>query len=322
MSDCSQGDSIAPGSPGGELANGGTSFERGALPVPHAPLNLTASKCSASTAVARVQQGQAVDLILQVRDFNGEAVPLNTPAATPDPGSSSSSSSSPIAARVRLVAKHYTGDVAPVFDVTGAIEPGTIGHVRFSLTPANLAASGMFACQLLVQATDSDALYWATNYWLQVAPSAHLQSRTTLTIGEMRLFLHDECGEQNTLLGDFEFNDSEIANAIHEPIDQFNATNFPITRYTTTTFPREWRFWWKRAAAGHLLRSAARFYLREQLPYTAGDVRIDDKNKYEQYHKMADVLLEEWEKFIVRTKSQLNLGRAWGSLRSPYLLRR
>lgn len=321
MSDCSQGDSIAPGSPGGELAAGGTSFERGTQPVPHAPLNLTTSRCAASTPVVRVQQGQTIDLVLQVRDFNGQPVALNTPAA-PDPGSSSSSSSTPIAARVRLIAKHYTGENLAVFDLDGTIEPGALGFTRFSLLPEHLAMSGMFACQLLVQAVDTEDLYWATNYWLQVAPSAHLQSRTTLTIAEMRLFLHDECGEQNTLLGDFEFNDSEIANAIHEPIDQFNATNYPITRYTTTTFPRQWRYWWKRAAAGHLLRSAARFYLREQLPYTAGDVRIDDKNKYEQYHKMADVLLEEWEKFIIRTKSQVNLDRAYGSLRSPYLLRR
>lgn len=291
---CDQGDvvSVSPMGPDDAVTGGGG--------LTHSAADLTRSKCAGNQPVIQIYQGQPADLTLYCLDRNGAPVSL----ATGGPFHAH------YACKERIVLNRRT------FDVDGTITPSvTTGQVTCSLTPTHTAGAGLFVTQLIIHNEDNQAV-WHTPYWLQINPSIDASNSGPITFAEVRLLLRDVCPEQNLLLQDFEFDDSQIAACITMPIDEFNEKYQPKTTYSTKSFP--YRYHWRRAACGYLLEIAARGYARDHLDYSAGGVQVQDKNKATLYMGLAKDLLNEWRQFVRDTKIEINIEGGFGSLRSAY----
>jgi hypothetical protein len=137
------------------------------------------------------------------------------------------------------------------------------------------------------------------------------------SLAEIRLALRDSDPAGNLWLGTFEWDTAEIAWAIGRPIMEFNEEPPPIDQqYTTVNFP--WRHNWLKAISGYLMRTSADWYRRVHLPYEAGGLAIDDKNKFKEYDARGQELLAEWTRFVRWKKVQLNTDAAYQTLGSFY----
>lgn len=135
------------------------------------------------------------------------------------------------------------------------------------------------------------------------------------TIQEIRIALRDS-GLENSLLGDVEFDDTEILHALARPLRQWNETPPPIAYYDSRSFP--YHEHWLKATMALLMRSAAYWYERNRLATSAGGITVDDRNKMQSYMLMAQGIYKEWEQFIIDKKVSINVARCYGSIGSPY----
>lgn len=142
-------------------------------------------------------------------------------------------------------------------------------------------------------------------------PSFWSQSWGVLTIAEIRLAIRDKCREDNFLLDNVEFSDTEIAWAIRRPVECWNERLPPLrTVYTAATFP--YRYYWLIGVVGELLQIAAPHYERNRLRYSAAGLSVDDKDKAGFYERAAQKYLDEYRKWVDEKKYSINLGNAYG----------
>jgi hypothetical protein len=136
------------------------------------------------------------------------------------------------------------------------------------------------------------------------------------TIEEIRLSMRDHIAE-NPLLGNKEFDAAEIVQAALRPLMYWNECP-PELRppQTTITFP--FREMWLLGIQSYLFEMAGHFYRRNHLPYQAGGVTIDDRNKDNPYTTIAYRLREQFEVQCRTKKIEINHQLFTGSLRSPY----
>jgi len=141
----------------------------------------------------------------------------------------------------------------------------------------------------------------------------HTDSRYhTLTIAEIRLSIRDKCREDNFLLDNIEFSDTEIAWSIRRPVDYWNEALPPLhTIYNTTNFP--FQYHWVIGAIGELLSIAGLNYERNRLRYTAAGLSIDDKDKSQSYLQASDRFRGEYRAWVTEKKRSLNMSQAFGS---------
>jgi len=290
---------------GSDVPNGardGNDINQGSEDLGHTIVDLSRSPCSSDRAVVQVFQGQPAILKLYVADRNGTAVNLDDLPST---------------AEIRYVVKDREVSNSARFGVTCTIEDAENGVVRCELTKSNTRDAGIFVAQVIVTNSEGATL-WTTPYWhvSNITLEGWHNSGGPPTIPEIRLIMRDACPEQNTLLNDLEFDDSQIVACLRLPIDEFNEKYQPKTNYSPRTFP--FRFHWMRATAGYLLEIAGRGYMRDHLPYNAGGVSVDDKNKASQYIQAGQMLLAEWRQFVKERKIEMNIEGAYGRLGSYY----
>jgi hypothetical protein len=153
--------------------------------------------------------------------------------------------------------------------------------------------------------------------WLEVRRSISELAEpinTPINIAEVRLIMRDTVPENNNLLLEFEFTDTEIAFHILRPIEEWNEMLPPVATFTGATFP--FRENWRKATAGYLMRMAARKYLRDDLQYNAGGLSINDKSKWDAYENMGQKLIDEWRVWAKQKKVQLNSQDCYGQIGS------
>lgn len=296
---------LCEGSVSGDIPVGpkdGNDFNHGTEELSHGTVDLTRSECDASRAVIHCRQGQGAKLTLWITDRNGAAVAL------PEDNDF----------LVKFIAKDRAMNTPMRIEASGTITDVATGKVEVILTARQLAFAGIYVSQVFITGP-ADETMWVTDYWLEVAWALDLQSTGPITIPEVRLILRDSCPGQNILLDDFEFDDSQILACMRMPLDEFNSRWEPQTNYVGRTFP--YRFQWLRATAGYLLEIAARGYARDKLPYQAGGVSINDKDKFEIYLEMANQLILEWRDFIKERKVAMNIAGAYSSTMSGYSAR-
>lgn len=318
--DCNSQAANPPAGPS-NLQPGGSSFDQGPAALPHVPDNRSGAACAAIVPVIRIKQARATRVRQIVRDFNGVAVDLGPTISgdsIPDDG-----------IRVFMVCRHSHVDASLLWVQEGSIVDAASGTVEFSLTKDQTDGHGIYATQILVtdqtEVTVADiesdvapeGYLFTADAWMEIIPALTRTSVTgPPTISEMRMFLRDACPEGNDLLQDFEFNDTEIIYALNEAVGYFNVKYVPRTRYGVPDFPHEYRYFWVRAAASSLLRTAARKYARDHLPYTGGGQTVDPKNKFGVYTGLADQLWKEWDTFVAEEKGRLQMRRGWSSFGS------
>lgn len=136
-----------------------------------------------------------------------------------------------------------------------------------------------------------------------------------ITTGQVSTFLRD-FPDYNILLGDVQFTEEDINEAIKFAIDEFNAMA-PITNYTHENFPNDWLL--LLGTAAHLLKSEAFLQLRNMATYSDGDVQnigVDDKAP--AYMNFVQAIQNEWMTSAQRFKQQINMENGYGWLSSGY----
>jgi hypothetical protein len=153
-------------------------------------------------------------------------------------------------------------------------------------------------------------------FYVEVTPSLAWSARREmpLTIAEIRMWLRDNSPEDNFLLDEVEFKDSEIMAAIRRGVDLWNETPPMMQRYHYTAANFPYRSAWIDVTIGFLKSSAYHWFLRNHLQYNAGGVAIDDKNKWQAYRQDAMEAKDRYVNWMKDVKPQLNAGQAWGGV--------
>lgn len=224
---------------------------------------------------------------------------------------------------VQFVAKEFPFAAEYYINQGATIVDGTAGRVSVTLTPAQLKFAGIWPASLITcspPATTSPLspgeIIEEFSCWLYVKRSLTSleDGNRPITIPEIRMALRDTSPSYNSLLEDLEFSDEEIVYAITRPVEEWNETPPLLDTYTTGTFP--FREFWRKATIGYLLKTAAYHYQRNYVPYNAGGISFDDKNKAPQYFQSGEQALQEWRAFILAKKREINMGLAFGTMGS------
>ena len=208
----------------------------------------------------------------------------------------------------------------PVLEVTGDCLDPVSGLLQFDLTRAMVKQAGIYQLSVALKNPDGDIKH-IENPLLWVERSLFGATTKDNSFGppsmqELRQALMDSAGE-NVLLDGSEFFDDQLAFAVGRPIEQWNSDPPPLRPLQDTrTFP--FREQWLRAICGHLLVAAANNYRRNHLPYQAGGMSIDDKNKEGPYLQTGLKLLEDWTAWVRAAKYRINTASFDGQIGSTY----
>ena len=167
---------------------------------------------------------------------------------------------------------------------------------------------------------NKNSLVFSNRFYLIVENSQFAAQQSNLgplTVAELRLSLRDVDRDGNLWLASFEWDLAEIAQCIIRPIAEFNESPPPLDQqYNTSTFP--YRYNWLKASQAYMLQIAAFWYMRVHLPYQAGGLSIDDKNKADIYWRTSQQLMQEWKQWMQFTKVRANAEGAYQSMGSSY----
>lgn len=133
-----------------------------------------------------------------------------------------------------------------------------------------------------------------------------------LTEDRVRLFMRDRSSADNFLLDDLEFDSDMVALALQQAVEEYNEWNEPQTSFTVATFPH--RHGLIKGVKAYLYSIVVNNYMRNELAYEAGGVRIADKAKFSVYQQMADRYYQEWIAWMTRSKRKRNVQRGFATL--------
>jgi len=200
-------------------------------------------------------------------------------------------------------------------DIPVTVVDGTAGVIKLTLTGEQVPYAGIWWAAYVIY-DSNDVPIHEIKVWLYIEKSINSTrpENTPLSICEVRLFLMDKCPEDNYLLDDVEFTDTEYMAAIRWAVDKWNETPPDVLRVTQTTCP--WRYHWMVGAASQLLRMAAHNYARNSLQYSAGGVSVGDKTKDQQYISMSKDLQAEFISWMEAKKVEINAELCFGGIYS------
>ena len=191
----------------------------------------------------------------------------------------------------------------------------TTGKFTIDFTVDELKYAGIWISAISLYDADGAVIgEWPSYTAVRKGINHTKRDNTPLGLSEVRLALRDTCPEFNTLLLDVQFSDTEIAFAMTRPVDEWNESVPDVGHYTYATF--QWRENWLKATMGHLLQTAAYWYARNKLPYTAGGVAINDMDKDNPYLTLSAQLKSEWKDWMTRKKVEINASFCYGSVRA------
>jgi hypothetical protein len=268
------------------------------VPVPLKPQSL------------RVAQGRKAKIVWFMKDQCGNPVDLTDLQAA--------------GATVKFLARESLSMCAnqgTTIDLGGTIDLPSEGQVSAQLTDAVVQRPGIYAIDVgLLQPPPDGSLVFSNRFFLTVEQGLFGAVPTDLgppSVPLLRLWLRDVDPDGNLWLASFEWDDTEIAACLVRPLQEFNEAPPPLdTVYNTQTFPYPYN--WTRAAQGYLLEMASLWYMRVHLPYQAGGLSIDDKNKFDVYWQRAQQMLQEWRQWLRFTKVRMNANGAYMTLGSSY----
>jgi hypothetical protein len=272
--------------------------------------------CPNEWPVLSFTQDAFSEYTVTVRDAQGRAIPLDEYS-------------------VCLVAKDAFGTNQLYLNAEGIVDSDE-GTASFAVPCSDLTRSGLFLGELVLfipslegeVSSSSEEGTAATAFcstdvryrlpcYVEVIPNLANNAYWAtcsgpLTIAEIRLAIRDKCVEDNFLLDNVEFSDTEIAWAIRRPVEFWNEQPPPLRPcYTPANFP--YRYNWTVGVIGELLRIAGPHYERNRLRYSAGGLSVDDKDKASFYINLGDRYIQEYRDWVLRKKYSINVGSAFGS---------
>lgn len=219
----------------------------------------------------------------------------------------------PIKKGILFTLRTHRGQIPPQIQRTIEVEgDAKDGLVTVPFYPCDFTHPGLFLAE--IDLVDENKIKYVYNLYVEAAPTLAWSSNDDpISIEEIRLWARDNSPEDNFLLDEVEFKDTEIIAAIRRVVDMWNATPPLMPRYefNTTNFP--YRSQWIDATIGFLMGIAGLNYLRNMLAYQAGGISIDDKKlKAQAYQQEADKRKAEFKEWMMQIKPQLNAYQAFG----------
>lgn len=140
-------------------------------------------------------------------------------------------------------------------------------------------------------------------------------------IDEVRSMIRDY-PKANRLLGDYEFSNTEIAQAVIRSISRFNSAPPPLNGIVTSqTWPRDWVANLLDGIGAELFELAGAYFRRGHLPYSAGGLSIDDMAKERDYLTASTIYKNRWDYWVKMVRVNLNIEGGFSCLGSAYSYR-
>lgn len=217
-------------------------------------------------------------------------------------------------------AKYKAIDAVPIGGEPWVEYAGTVSGntVTLPIDATLLASPAVLTVDVAV--LDAGVMVAANRFFLYVDRSGWAATQDDFgppSVDEVRLHMRDSGPEDNIWLDSEEFDLAEVANAVEKCVRHWNEAMPPIDqKYRTATWP--WRVNLLDGVAAYLYRMAARHYRRVHLPYQAGGLAVDDKNKAQEYEAIAADLWKRFDDWVGDQKTKLNAEAAMGTLGSAY----
>jgi hypothetical protein len=229
-----------------------------------------------------------------------------------------SSSSSPTAfTGVKLTLKEMPEDCQQWATQDLDVVDATAGTLSLTYDENFTRRAGIFTAQ--VELWDGGIMRRVIPYFVTMNPNllGDPQDRgLALSVAEIRMTIRDTDPQQNTLLEDFDFSDQEIALAVRRCVDYWNEVPPDVAFFKATNFP--WRYHLSLGAAAVLHQMAANQKMRNDLPYQAGGLTVQDTIKFQQYLDFYKNYWGQWAEWVKRRKYAINVNGAYMSLNSGY----
>lgn len=227
------------------------------------------------------------------------------------------SSSSGMFTGVKLTIKELPSDSSAWDSENLEVTDATAGRLKLTYDETFSRRAGIFTGQ--IELWLDDVVQRVIPYFVTINPN--LLAETTnhglaLSIAEIRMAIRDVDAEANYLLEELDFSDQEIALAIRRCVDYWNEMPPPVAVYKPTSFP--WRYHLSLGAAAILHQMAANQKMRNDLPYQAGGLTVQDTIKFQQYTDFYKQYWQQWADWVKTKKYELNVEGAYAILRSGF----
>ena len=271
------------------------------------------------------QQGVLCRLKHVMRDRKGNPIDF-TQIEEYQANSASSSSSIPNGISVVLMAKEWSGrgysdTTNPIFNMPGEFVAPEQGIVSCALDKKLLAEAGIYELSWGILDSERNALFaeqgiLSVERTLLGSFDTQKNRQGPFTINELRMLLMDSSNAENFLLDEVEFSDEQLLLAMSEPINEWNETPPPIRKFTTRDFP----FFraWATGVKGALYVMAAAWYRKNSLQSAGGGLQVQDRNKEREYMTEGLRLKEEYTKWLLNKKVEINMKLFVGSAVTAY----
>lgn len=258
------------------------------------------------------------DVELVLRDpATGQTIDLTQYGIT----DSSSSSSSGHLTGVMIVVKELPSDNTVWWEEQALIADAAGGKLRIVYTATDVRRSGVFTAE--AQIWEDGKMKRIFPFFLEVNPSlsgAPGHSNYVLSVAEIRMTLRDVDPNGNVLIDEYEYSQEEILLAIRRCVNYWNEIPPPVGTYKPTNFPYPYHL--SIGVASVLYSMAVHQKLRNDLPYSAGGLTVQDTVKWTQYREMQDRLWQEWASWVKAKKIQKNIEGAFMVMGSGYAYER
>lgn len=269
--------------------------------------------------VITMYRGVCATLEFQLHDRQGSPLDFSAYVFDTDPYAGPTTTTAEPGGQVIFRFRDAFGSTPEIIQVVGWAHDAAEGLVRVDLPSEITDQANIYRFNVAITDVDGHIRY-VDQGLLSVEQSLFADGdpvnlQGPLTLNEIRLSLRDTI-QENDLHEDFEFSDAEIITCIMRPLQEWNEQPPSVATFTARDFP--FRHHWLLAVTGYLLRIAAHWYRRNKLQATHGGIQVDDKNKDQAYLEAAQLLLEEWRKFIRQKKIEINIQLASGVVHSRF----
>ena len=211
--------------------------------------------------------------------------------------------------------KEMERDITPFFDKTGEVkseEDARAGKVYLQFTSLMTSRPGIWLGMALIW--QDGTLKKTLPFYLDVLPNLAMIniSGGPLTYYDLRLAVRDNCPAANYLLDAVDFHPYEIAAAIRWPIEYWNETDPPVSRYTPMNFP--YRYHWREAALGELMRMVGTWLQRNNLDYSIAGLSVKDTARWPEYMQMGQTRIDAFKAWATTRKIAENISHGYRSL--------
>lgn len=255
-----------------------------------------------------------------LRDSEGRPINLsNCSLASSSSANSSSSGTLEPSIIGRLREAVNISDSKLPYDLDAVIWDAPSGTIRCRLQPEVTALNGIYRGQWAFRDIDGAILFTYPFYLFVDRGEFGLENRNVgvPSPNDVRVFLRDSAPEDNYLLSELEFDLTEIVECTLRCVEHFNSAQPPIPqKFDTSNFPNPVIL--LNGVMGYLYQIAAKHYRRNHLPYSAGGIQVDDKNKASEYEQLGAMMVGEFNQWVKNKKAQFNSQNWNGTFGSGY----